>query len=55
MIRAWAPVRPDRPEADVVDRLGIKITNSDLQKLLYFAHGVHLTQTKNPQHRLLLR
>jgi len=33
---------------DEADRLGIKITHLSLQKLLYFAHGLHLMQTKSP-------
>jgi uncharacterized phage-associated protein len=33
---------------DEADRLGIKITNLALQKLLYFAHGMHLVRTKKP-------
>lgn len=33
---------------DEADRLEIKITNLALQKLLYFAHGVYLIQTKRP-------
>lgn len=33
---------------DEADRLGIKITHIALQKLLYFAHGIFLTQTKRP-------
>ena len=30
------------------DRRGRQITNLALQKLLYFAHGIHLTKTKRP-------
>jgi len=33
---------------DEADRRGWKITNLALQKLLYFAHGIHLTKTKEP-------
>jgi len=33
---------------DEADRRGWKITNLALQKLLYFAHGIHLTRTKRP-------
>ena len=33
---------------DEADRLGIKVTNLALQKLLYFAHGIYLIQTKTP-------
>jgi len=33
---------------DEADRLSVKITNLALQKLLYFAHGIHLVQTKEP-------
>lgn len=33
---------------DEADSRGIKITNLALQKLLYFAHGVYLTQKKRP-------
>lgn len=33
---------------DEADRRGLKITNLALQKLLYFAHGLFLTKTKNP-------
>ncbi|WGI74533.1 SocA family protein [Sinorhizobium meliloti] len=33
---------------DEADRLHIKITNLALQKLLYFAHGIYLIQTKTP-------
>lgn len=33
---------------DEADRLQIKITNLALQKLLYFAHGIYLIQTKGP-------
>lgn len=33
---------------DEADRLGIKITHLALQKLLYFAHGMYLVQTKSP-------
>lgn len=33
---------------DEADRLGIKLSNLVLQKLLYFAHGVYLMQTKTP-------
>src|SRR5690606_2091874 len=33
---------------DEADRLQIKITNLALQKLLYFAHGIYLIQTKRP-------
>jgi uncharacterized phage-associated protein len=33
---------------DEADRDGIEITNLALQKLLYFAHGLYLTQTKKP-------
>lgn len=33
---------------DEADRLGIKITNLALQKLLYFAHGIFLMQKQKP-------
>jgi uncharacterized phage-associated protein len=33
---------------DQADVAGRKITNLALQKLLYFAHGLHLVETKNP-------
>ncbi|MEX0407955.1 Panacea domain-containing protein [Aquibium sp. LZ166] len=33
---------------DEAERLGIKITHLSLQKLLYFAHGMYLVQTKSP-------
>lgn len=33
---------------DEADRVSVKITNLALQKLLYFAHGIHLVQTKEP-------
>ena len=33
---------------DEADKLGIKITPLSLQKLLYFAHGMYLIQTKSP-------
>jgi uncharacterized phage-associated protein len=33
---------------DVAEERGCKITNLALQKLLYFAHGIHLTKTKQP-------
>lgn len=33
---------------DEADRLGIKITNLALQKLLYFAHAIYLMRTKKP-------
>lgn len=33
---------------DEADRVSFKITNLALQKLLYFAHGIHLVQTKEP-------
>ena len=33
---------------DEADRLGIKLTNLALQKLLYFAHGVFLNERKQP-------
>lgn len=33
---------------DEADQGGIKITNLALQKLLYFAHGIFLIQTKKP-------
>lgn len=33
---------------DEADRRGLNITNLALQKLLYFAHGIHLTKTKRP-------
>lgn len=33
---------------DEADRRGLKITNLALQKLLYFAHAIHLTKTKKP-------
>lgn len=33
---------------DEADRVGIRITNLALQKLLYFAHGLFLIETKRP-------
>ncbi len=33
---------------DEADRRGWRISNLALQKLLYFAHGIHLTRTKRP-------
>lgn len=33
---------------DEADRRGLKLTNLALQKLIYFAHGIHLTKTKRP-------
>jgi uncharacterized phage-associated protein len=33
---------------DEADRIGISITNLALQKLLYFAHGIFLNETKQP-------
>lgn len=33
---------------DVADDAGLSITNLALQKLIYFAHGIHLMQTKEP-------
>lgn len=33
---------------DEADQRGIRVTNLALQKLLYFAHGIHLTQTTQP-------
>lgn len=33
---------------DEADRVGISITNLALQKLLYFAHGIFLNETKTP-------
>jgi uncharacterized phage-associated protein len=33
---------------DEADKRGWTITNLALQKLLYFAHGIHLTKTKRP-------
>ena len=33
---------------DEADRRGWMITNLALQKLLYFAHGIHLTKEKQP-------
>ncbi|EDM30252.1 hypothetical protein RTM1035_18245 [Roseovarius sp. TM1035] len=33
---------------DEADKRGWKITNLALQKLLYFAHGIHLTRNKRP-------
>ena len=30
------------------DRVSVRLTNLALQKLLYFAHGIHLVQTKKP-------
>lgn len=33
---------------DEADRRGIKITNLALQKLLYFAHGIHMKRGKGP-------
>ncbi|TSD85234.1 DUF4065 domain-containing protein [Mycobacterium sp. KBS0706] len=33
---------------DEADRVGISVTNLALQKLLYFAHGIFLNETKKP-------
>lgn len=33
---------------DEADRVGVKITSLALQKLLYFAHGIFLNETKRP-------
>lgn len=33
---------------DEADRVGISISNLALQKLLYFAHGIHLNENKRP-------
>lgn len=33
---------------DEAERLGIPVTNLALQKILYFAHGLHLVETKAP-------
>lgn len=33
---------------DEAERIGVGITNLALQKLLYFAHGIHLNETKQP-------
>jgi len=33
---------------DEADRVGVGITNLALQKLLYFAHGIFLNETKGP-------
>lgn len=33
---------------DEADRNGISLTNLALQKLLYFAHGIYLNETKRP-------
>lgn len=33
---------------DIADADGVAITNLALQKLIYFAHGIHLMQTKQP-------
>lgn len=33
---------------DEAERLGIPLTNLALQKILYFAHGLHLMETKMP-------
>lgn len=33
---------------DEADRRGLKITNLALQKLVYFAHGIHLTKKNRP-------
>ncbi|MEO0621835.1 MAG: Panacea domain-containing protein [Pseudomonadota bacterium] len=33
---------------DEADQRNIVVTNLALQKLLYFAHGIHLSQTKKP-------
>ena len=33
---------------DESERVGQRMTNLALQKLLYFAHGLHLVETKNP-------
>lgn len=33
---------------DEADRVGVNITNLALQKLLYFAHGIFLNETKRP-------
>ena len=33
---------------DEADRVGVNLTNLALQKLIYFAHGIHLTQSGAP-------
>lgn len=33
---------------DEAERIGVSITNLALQKLLYFAHGIYLNETKQP-------
>lgn len=33
---------------DIADAEGLSITHLALQKLIYFAHGIHLMQTKKP-------
>jgi uncharacterized phage-associated protein len=33
---------------DEADRVGVSVTNLALQKLLYFAHGIFLNETKQP-------
>lgn len=33
---------------DEADRVGVKITNLSLQKLIYFAHGIFLNETRQP-------
>lgn len=47
-MRAYDPRAVANLLLDEADQRGTKVTNLALQKLLYFAHGIHLTQTKQP-------
>ncbi|MEZ2132874.1 MULTISPECIES: Panacea domain-containing protein [unclassified Sinorhizobium] len=48
MTRGYDPRAVANLMLDEADRLGIRLTNLSLQKLLYFAHGIYLMQTKRP-------
>jgi uncharacterized phage-associated protein len=48
MTSAYDPRAVANLMLDEANERGIKITNLALQKLLYFAHGIYLTQTKRP-------
>lgn len=48
MSKAYDPRAVANLTLDEADRLGIRVTNLALQKLLYFAHGIYLIQTKRP-------
>ena len=48
MIGPYDPRAVANSMLDEADRRSIKITNLALQKLLYFAHGIHLKQGKGP-------